>query len=55
MGLEALFYLAYFSVWTYAKLVIAALGAFVHPLRLTFVEFYKAVGFTGGNRIPLLQ
>jgi len=28
---------------------IAALGAFVHPLRLTFVEFYKAVGFRGGG------
>lgn len=30
--------------------LLAALGAFVHPLRLTFVEFYKAVGFTGGGR-----
>jgi V/A-type H+/Na+-transporting ATPase subunit I len=29
---------------------IAALGAFVHPLRLTFVEFYKAVGFAGGGK-----
>lgn len=29
---------------------LAALGAFVHPLRLTFVEFYKAVGFTGGGK-----
>lgn len=28
---------------------LAALGAFVHPLRLTFVEFYKAVGFSGGG------
>jgi len=28
---------------------LAALGAFVHPLRLTFVEFYKAVGFRGGG------
>ena len=30
--------------------LIAALGAFVHPLRLTFVEFYRAVGFAGGGR-----
>lgn len=30
--------------------LLAALGAFVHPLRLTFVEFYKAVGFTGGGK-----
>jgi V/A-type H+-transporting ATPase subunit I len=27
-----------------------ALGAFVHPLRLTFVEFYKNAGFTGGGK-----
>lgn len=26
---------------------IAALGSFVHPLRLTFVEFYGNVGFLG--------
>jgi V/A-type H+-transporting ATPase subunit I len=26
------------------------LGAFVHPLRLTFVEFYKNAGFEGGGR-----
>lgn len=29
---------------------ISCLGAFVHPMRLTFVEFYKNVGFTGGGR-----
>lgn len=27
-----------------------ALGAFVHPLRLTFVEFYKNSEFTGGGK-----
>ena len=26
------------------------LGAFVHPLRLTFVEFYKNASFSGGGR-----
>jgi len=26
------------------------LGAFVHPIRLTFVEFYKNAGFTGGGK-----
>ncbi|MCL2098609.1 MAG: hypothetical protein FWH23_07640 [Bacteroidales bacterium] len=31
-------------------LALSALGAFVHPMRLTFVEFYKNVGFTGGGR-----
>jgi V/A-type H+-transporting ATPase subunit I len=28
-----------------------ALGAFVHPMRLTFVEFYKNAGFEAGQRI----
>ncbi|MCB1948662.1 V-type ATPase 116kDa subunit family protein [Nitrosomonas sp.] len=31
------------------NLCVAALGAFVHPLRLTFVEFYKNAGFEGGG------
>jgi len=30
---------------------LGALGAFVHPLRLTFVEFYKNINFRGGGRI----
>lgn len=29
---------------------LSVLGAFVHPLRLTFVEFYKNSGFIGGGR-----
>jgi V/A-type H+-transporting ATPase subunit I len=32
------------------NIVIAALGAFVHPMRLTFVEFYKNAGFMGGGK-----
>ncbi len=28
---------------------MSGLGAFVHPIRLTFVEFYKNAGFTGGG------
>ncbi|OWY25656.1 hypothetical protein C7N43_20580 [Sphingobacteriales bacterium UPWRP_1] len=28
---------------------ISALSSFVHPIRLTFVEFYKNAGFTGGG------
>ena len=31
-------------------LLLCCLGAFVHPMRLTFVEFYKNVGFEGGGR-----
>lgn len=33
-----------------ANLLISALGAFVHPMRLTFVEFYKNAGFSGGGK-----
>ncbi len=29
---------------------LSTLGAFVHPMRLTFVEFYKNAGFGGGGR-----
>ncbi len=40
-----------FVVGHIAVLALGALGAFVHPMRLTFVEFYKNVGFVGGGRI----
>jgi V/A-type H+-transporting ATPase subunit I len=33
-----------------AVLALSSLGAFVHPMRLTFVEFYKNAGFTGGGK-----
>lgn len=29
---------------------MSSLGAFVHPIRLTFVEFYKNAGFQGGGK-----
>ncbi len=32
------------------NLILAVLGAFVHPLRLTLLEFYKAIGYIGGGR-----
>ncbi|MCD8208329.1 MAG: ATPase V [Bacteroidales bacterium] len=32
------------------NLVMSVLGAFVHPLRLTFVEFFKNSGFSGAGR-----
>ncbi|NCA84593.1 MAG: hypothetical protein EOM83_03360 [Clostridia bacterium] len=32
------------------NIFMASLGAFVHPLRLTFVEFYKNAGFQGGGK-----
>lgn len=33
-----------------ANLLLSSLGAFVHPMRLTFVEFYKNAGFQGGGK-----
>jgi V/A-type H+-transporting ATPase subunit I len=33
-----------------ANIAISSLGAFVHPMRLTFVEFYKNAGFKGGGK-----
>jgi len=40
-----------------ASLMLSSLGAFVHPMRLTFVEFYKNAGFTGGGKAfrPLIK
>ena len=32
------------------NLFMGTLGAFVHPMRLTFVEFYKNSGFNGGGK-----
>lgn len=32
------------------NIFMAGLGSFVHPMRLTFVEFYKNAGFSGGGR-----
>lgn len=32
------------------NIFISALGSFVHPVRLTFVEFYKNAEFEGGGR-----
>ena len=32
------------------NLFMSGLGAFVHPMRLTFVEFYKNSGFSGGGK-----
>lgn len=33
-----------------AVLFLSSLGAFVHPMRLTFIEFYKNAEFEGGGR-----
>ena len=33
-----------------SNLMLSSLSAFVHPMRLTFVEFYKNTGFLGGGK-----
>ncbi len=32
------------------NILISSLSSFVHPMRLTFVEFFKNAGFTGGGK-----
>jgi V/A-type H+/Na+-transporting ATPase subunit I len=32
------------------NIFMSGLGSFVHPMRLTFVEFYKNAGFAGGGK-----
>jgi len=32
------------------NILMGILGSFVHPMRLTFVEFYKNAGFSGGGK-----
>ena len=32
------------------NLALSCLGAFVHPLRLTFVEYFKNSGYEGSGR-----
>ena len=43
-------YLTILVVGHTANLTLASLSAFVHPMRLTFVEFYKNSGFEGGGK-----
>nr|MDA3886026.1 V-type ATP synthase subunit I [Candidatus Delongbacteria bacterium] len=32
------------------NILLSGLGSLVHPMRLTFVEFYKNAGWTGGGK-----
>lgn len=43
-------FVVFLAVGHGANLLISSLGAFVHPMRLTFVEFYKNAGFQGGGK-----
>ena len=48
--LGPVFFVLFLLVGHSLNLVISALGSFVHPMRLTFVEFYKNAGFAGGGK-----
>lgn len=48
--LGPVFFLIIFVFGHGINLFMASLGAFIHPMRLTFVEFYKNAGFSGGGR-----
>jgi V/A-type H+-transporting ATPase subunit I len=43
-------FVLFLTVGHLANILISSLGAFVHPMRLTFVEFYKNAGFNGGGK-----
>jgi len=45
-----LFFLILLIVGHSINLFLATLGGFIHPMRLTFVEFYKNAGFKGGGK-----
>lgn len=45
-----LFFLLLLIIGHTINLFMATLGGFIHPMRLTFVEFYKNAGFSGGGK-----
>ncbi len=48
--LAQIIFVLFLVVGHIGNMLLAALGSFVHPLRLTFVEFYKNAGFEGGGK-----
>ena len=49
-GLGQILFIVLLIVGHTLNIFLASLGSFVHPMRLTFVEFYKNAGFTGGGK-----
>ena len=45
-----LFFILLLLIGHSINIFMAALGGFIHPMRLTFVEFYKNAGFKGGGK-----
>lgn len=48
--LSHVLFFGFLAVGHVCNTLLASLGSFVHPLRLTFVEFYKNAGFSGGGK-----
>ena len=48
--LGPVFFIIFLLLGHALNIMIASLGSFVHPMRLTFVEFYKNAGFKGGGK-----
>ena len=49
-GLNILLFVALLLIGHALNLALSCLGAFVHPLRLTFVEYFKNSGYEGTGR-----
>ncbi|MCK5632174.1 V-type ATP synthase subunit I [bacterium] len=47
--LGPVFFIVFLLLGHTLNILISSLGSFVHPMRLTFVEFYKNAGFKGGG------
>ncbi len=47
--LGPVFFVVFLILGHTLNILISSLGSFVHPMRLTFVEFYKNAGFKGGG------
>lgn len=43
-------FVIFITVGHMGNMMLSSLGSFVHPMRLTFVEFYKNAGFAGGGK-----
>jgi len=48
--LGPVFFVIFLLIGHSLNILISSLGSFVHPMRLTFVEFYKNAGFKGGGK-----
>ncbi len=48
--LGPVFFVVFLLLGHTLNILISSLGSFVHPMRLTFVEFYKNAGFVGGGK-----